>query len=298
MDLSEAIVTYLARREAGRISRSRLYEDRRALKLLLEAMSDRLRGSGSIPVSAVTKEDLLGTLEALRARPRPFTNHYLNVFVSSWRVFFEDLHRRALILINPTETLRHAKGESLPRDVPSQEEMRRLLQTPDITTDTGIRDVAILELLYGSGLRRIELFKLEIRDVDLSERRVFVRSGKGQKDRVVPMTEEAARWIAAYLRVRPSTSRPNLFLSPLSHRELEGNAFRLHTRELFQKAGLPKLTPHGIRHACALHLLENGADIVSVKNLLGHARLETTAIYFRLTTSHIKKLLERSHPRG
>lgn len=277
------------------MSQWRLYEDARALKRLLQALQERL-GPQELPISAVTIEDLLRVLAGLRKRE--LSESQLNSHVSSFRVFFGDLARRGLLLSNPAENLHRVPDQKLPRFVPTQEAMRRLLSVPEVTTEVGVRDRAILEILYGSGLRKMELLRLQIADLDLLGRSLFIKRGKGGKDRVVPLTEEAARWVLEYLRIRPKSLSSHLFLGILSRRAFDPFAFQVHFKALWTKAGLPgQMTTHSIRHACALHLLEGGADVVSVKNLLGHSSIQTTAIYLRLTTAHLKKALARSHPR-
>ncbi len=294
--LPEIVAAYLERRRLMRLSSSRLDQDRRVLQLLLEEMQRRLGEGREIPPSAVRKEDLLKVLTAIRERG--VTARYVNAHAASLRVFFRELLTRELLLKNPAEGLGALKDDALPRYVPTEEEMRRLLLVPDVTTRAGLRDRALLELLYGTGLRKRELFSLRLEDVDLAGHTVFIRNGKGAKDRLVPITQQAARWMTEYLKSRPLVSVPNFFLSPLSHRELEPTAFRLHFCSLLVRAGLPeRMTTHAIRHACALHLLERGADVVSIQKLLGHAKLDTTAVYLRLTTGHLRTVLERSHPR-
>jgi integrase/recombinase XerD len=295
-DLSGAVALHLTRRAAERVSSSYARDHERALRRLLERVSKRLRRK-SIPVSAVTREDLLAVLGDLRERG--LSDGTINSHIGSFRVFFRDMEERGLLLINPAASLRRLPEDPLPRYVPTQEEMRRLLEIPDTVTERGIRDRAILELLYGSGLRRGELLSLELTDLNLADRFVFIREGKGKKDRVVPITEQAARWIAAYLETRTGSPYRRLFLGMKDDKPLNGTSIYLRLKELFRRAGFPKdMTVHAIRHACALHLLERGADVVAVKNLLGHAKLDTTAIYLRLTTGHLARALAQSHPRG
>lgn len=176
--------------------------------------------------------------------------------------------------------------------------MRRLLEAPDTRTDAGTRDRAILELLYGSGLRRGELVHLDVGDVDLAGGTAFIRDGKGKKDRVVPLTAQAVTWIRNYLAHRPPHPSRRLFLDAKGQRPLSPDIFGYEMRKLFACAGVDeRLTLHSIRHACALHLLEGGADLISIKQLLGHASVQTTAVYLKLTTAHLRRELERAHPR-
>jgi integrase/recombinase XerD len=297
-NLSSLIERFLARRRAERITRGQVVGNRRALRLLLEAVRRRLGIAWwrPIPVTAVTTEDLLGVLAALRERG--LAGGTVSAYASAFRLFFSDLSRRGLLLVDPAERLPSISEDRIPRYVPSWKEMARLLETPDTTTDAGVRDRAILELLYGSGLRRHELIALETRDVNLEERTAFIRDGKGKKDRVVPITEKAAHWITSYLSRRPPHPSPRLFLHASGERPLRGASLLHHFRELFQRAGLQEsMGFHSIRHACALHLLEGGADVVSIKKLLGHGSIETTAVYLKLTTAHLRRAIQRAHPR-
>ncbi|MGA7990279.1 MAG: tyrosine-type recombinase/integrase [Thermoanaerobaculia bacterium] len=297
-DLASLIESFLARRYAERITPRQVVGNRRALALLLEAVRKRLGIAWwrPIPVTAVTTEDLLGVIAALRERG--LAGGTVSAYASAFRLFFGDLSRRGLLLVDPAERLPSISEDRIPRYVPSWKEMARLLEIPDTTTDAGVRDRAILELLYGSGLRRHELIALETRDVNLEERTAFIRDGKGKKDRVVPITEKAAHWVATYLSRRPPHPSPRLFLDIKGERPLRGTSLLHHFRELFSRAGLQEsMGFHSIRHACALHLLEGGADLVSIKKLLGHGSIETTAIYLKLTTTHLRRALRRAHPR-
>lgn len=294
-DLASLIEEHLRRRTAERLSRSRLFEDRRALSLLEKTLRTRFP-KGPIPIHAVTPEDLDTLFAGLQARGLSVSA--LGAYIASLHVFFAGLAGRGLLLADPSAHLKRPRGRGLPRNVPTQEDIRKLLAAPDLTTEGGVRDRAILELLYGSGLRRNEALRIKLRDIDLSERTAFIREGKGKKDRAVPITEAAARAVAAYVRLRPAAPHPELFLGVNEpHRPLAPDCFVLAWRRYVAQAGLRAITPHALRHACALHLLENGADIVSIKNLLGHASLATTAVYLSLTTKHLREAIERHHPR-
>lgn len=294
-DLASLIAEHLRRRRDERLSKSRLYEDRRALSLLETALRSRFP-NGPISIAAVTAGDLDSLLESLQARG--LSVGALGAYVASLHVFFAGLLTRGLLLVDPAAHLCRPRGRGLPRNVPTEDDVRKLLDAPDLTTVGGLRDRAILELLYGSGLRRSEALRMRLADLDLAERTLFVREGKGRKDRVVPITEAAAWAVTAYLKRRPPAPHPALFLGVNSGRPIHDESFLLAWHRYVARAGLRGITPHALRHACALHLLENGADVVSIKNLLGHASLATTSVYLRLTTKHLKDALERHHPRG
>lgn len=159
------------------------------------------------------------------------------------------------------------------------------------------RDQAILEILYGAGLRVSELRRLRIEDLDLKEQLLYVRLGKGRKDRVVPFGDHVRDAVLNYLRERP-VQRGTLFLSrdgePLSRSGLRGIVAKAGKR-----AGIKShVSPHRLRHSFATHLLRNGAPLPAVQALLGHASLSSTQIYLALDTSDLARMIERSHPRG
>jgi integrase/recombinase XerD len=190
---------------------------------------------------------------------------------------------------------------SLPRPLPA-DDVRRLLEAPDATTPAGLRDRAILELLYGSGLRISELTGLDVDDVDPEAGSVRVL-GKGGKEREVPVGSFARDAVAAYLtRGRPAlagaSSRGALFLNARGGRLSRQSCARLLAGHV-RRAGIDRrVTLHTLRHSFATHLLEGGADVRVVQELLGHASVATTQIYTLVTTRHLRDVYERSHPRA
>jgi integrase/recombinase XerD len=239
---------------------------------------------------------LADTTTRLGAPLSPATcQHYLGSVCR----FFAFLEQSGAILANPTRGLEMPKLRRLPRQVLSREQAKRLVESPSPVTKLGQRDRAVLEVFYGTGLRAGEVERLDVADVDLAEGRVLVRDGKGRKDRVVPVTGRAAATLDLYLReVRPLLLGypPNraLFLS-LAGKRLDRHALAY----LFRKygAGL-KVSPHRLRHACATHLLEGGADIRHIQALLGHKDLETTERYTQVAITELRAALERAHPRS
>lgn len=183
------------------------------------------------------------------------------------------------------------KHRTLPRTL-SPEEVRALIEK-------GARDArerAVVELLYGTGLRASELVRLTPDDVDLAERLVYVRQGKGRKDRIVPMGERVRAAILAYLREREPHGG-SLFLSvrgsPLTRSSLEGLVSKAGKR-----AGLLRpASPHRLRHSYATHLLQGGADVRHIQVLMGHASLCSTQVYLGVEVSDLQRMIERSHPR-
>lgn len=185
----------------------------------------------------------------------------------------------------------------------SEEELDRVFAEPDTNTLAGLRDRAILELLFSSGLRVSELTSLDRDQINLKRREFMVR-GKGQKDRPIFISEEAANWIIAYLAKRQDTSKP-LFVrySGSKKVDLSGNFHRLTVRSVQRlvahyalMAGITKhVSPHTLRHSFATDLLMNGADLRSVQAMLGHSNIATTQIYTHVTDPHLRAVHEKFH---
>jgi len=220
--------------------------------------------------------------------------------VSSVRGFYNFLLRDGFIKEDPTSELLSLK---LPRNLPaflSEDELDDLLDGPDLGTALGLRDRAILELIYASGLRVSEAVGLTQADLDL-ERGIVTCRGKGSKQRFIPVGKSALKFIREYLRVRP---------------ELAGNktSFKLFVRksgepmtrqdiwQLMKKYGRPlglgAVSPHSLRHSFATHLMQRGADSRSVQTLLGHSDLGTTQIYTHISNKHLRDAYETFHPRA
>lgn len=215
--------------------------------------------------------------------------------------FFYDLTQRGVFLLNPARDLELPRLSSrFPRFIPSHESLRLMIEKIEGQAPGELRDRALLELLYSTGLRARELLRLSLYDLDLEGDRVIVREGKSRKDRVVPLGRKAKAAVQQYLKQgRPAllSRLPTtlLFLAlhggrPLSYPALI-RVFKRHRPD-------PRITPHTLRHACALGMLRGGADIRFIQELLGHERLETTQIYTRIFPAELKAIHERFHPRG
>jgi len=220
------------------------------------------------------------------------------------RNFFRFLSRHHELLINPADDLAVPRCPPRPpTDVPDLNMMKRLLLVPNVRTAKGIRDRAMLELLYSSGLRVSELTGLDLGDVDLEAGELRVRRGKGGKDRVVPVGRAACLWVGRYLRAaRPTLNRSAgelaLFLSQNGGRWSRRRIAQL-MRELVRKAGLKgRITAHTLRHAFATHMLRGKASLRHLQEMLGHVKLSTTQIYTKVDISDLKEVHRRCHPRG
>lgn len=221
--------------------------------------------------------------------------------LASLRSFLRYLHDHQLIASDPSAIVATPQvGRSLPT-ILSDEAVRAVLDAPDPSTPVGLRDRAILELLYASGIRVSELTGLTPDSVDLSSLTVTVE-GKGGRERIVPVHHLAARRLSEYLAEgRPLlVGRPvdSLFLSVRGN-PLSTDAVRRMFKTYVARAGeAVSLSPHALRHTFATHLLEGGADLRSVQELLGHVALSTTQIYTHVSTRHLRDVHRRSHPRG
>jgi len=218
---------------------------------------------------------------------------------------FEHLTENNLLLINPAEGIietcrKHKKiGPTL-----TQEEMKILLQQPNMSFRGGIRDRAIMEVLYATAIRKNELLSLEVHDVDLRDSVIHVRKGKGKRQRVVPLGKTAAGFLREYLeKIRPLYNRKNpkerrLFLTN-EGKPLTGGALNVSLYHYRKQAGINKsASPHVFRRSCATHMLQEGADIRYIQKLLGHASLATTQQYCKVIPVDIKKTHKETHPNG
>lgn len=222
--------------------------------------------------------------------------------LSAVRLYFRWLCRQGLLLSNPaSELLLPRVGRSLPRYTLTPAEVERVLAVPDVGDLKGLRDRALLELLWATGLRRAEVSRLLLHDVRAEVGTVFVSKGKGSKDRVVPVSARALAWVKRYvdeararLVVPPDSgvlflSEAGFALSPVILTTLVSKYVRASGVEA-------KGACHLFRHACATGMLEGGADIRFVQELLGHSSLETTQVYTRVTISKLKAVYEATHP--
>ena len=218
--------------------------------------------------------------------------------------FFRFLARRGYLLHDPSALLELPRLPCrLPRALLSREEVRRVLEAPDRRSPVGLRDRALLETLYATGVRVGELIRLGVEDVDTEERVLRVREGKGRKDRDLPLTRAASRAIEAYLvsgrpRLVGAAARPELFLSVAGFALKRASVGRLIRRWAGRARIRKRVTCHGFRHSLATHLLKAGTDIRHIQVLLGHRSLQTTERYTQVAVEDLRKVLERTHPRG
>lgn len=256
-----------------------------------------LGGLGRGP-EEVTQDEISSYMGSLRGR---LSARSAARGLSSIRMFYRFLVSEGRIETSPARLVETPK---LPRRLPeilSPDEVERLLEQPDPDTPSGSRDRAMLELLYATGLRVSELTGLRVRDVNLEAG--FVRLvGKGSKERVVPMGDKAMDAVRAFLsggrdRLLGRRSSSHLFVNRTG-RPLTRQGFWKLIKRYGRAAGIRRsITPHGLRHAFASHLLEGGADLRSVQIMLGHEDISTTQIYTHVTRERLKKIHEMHHPR-
>ena len=216
--------------------------------------------------------------------------------------FFKWLARENHLLYNPASELELPKSmRRLPKHVPSIAEMAKVLAQPDTGTAEGLRDRALLEVLYATGMRRMELIRLRLHEVDVERGVVFIREGKGGRDRYVPLGERAGHWLQRYVReVRPELILPPdegvLFLTDYGEPWL-GNRLGLRVKRYLAAVGLERFGAcHLFRHAMATHMLENGADIRFIQAILGHAELSTTQLYTQVSIKQLQAVHALTHP--
>jgi integrase/recombinase XerD len=266
--------------------------DLQKLSLFLQS-----RGKG---LRSASREDLLAYLaHRVQVGARPRTTARL---LSSLRRFYQYLLREGRIDEDPAARIEAPKlGRPLPKSL-TEEDVEVLLAAPPVTESLGLRDRAMLELLYASGLRVSELVGLKLGEISLGQGVVRV-CGKGGKERLVPMGEECLEWLQRYL----DEARPELLAGRVANAVFVTRRGEAMTRQAFwylikryaQQAGIKTaLSPHTLRHAFATHLLNHGADLRVLQMLLGHSDLSTTQIYTHVARERLKSLHARHHPRG
>jgi integrase/recombinase XerD len=261
------------------------------------AAQQRARGR---QLTAASREDLLHFLAAqMRAGRSPRS---LSRYLSGFRQFYRWLLREGRIARDPTALIESPKlGRGLPRAL-NEQQVTGLLEAPAVETARGLRDRTMLELMYASGLRVSELVGLELQDVNLNQGVVRV-TGKGGKERLVPLGGEALAWLQRYLReARPELTRGSgcaqMFVTA-RRAGMTRQAFWHAIRKYALAAGISQaVSPHMLRHSFATHLLNHGADLRVVQLLLGHSDLSTTQIYTHIAREGLKQMHRKHHPRG
>jgi integrase/recombinase XerD len=292
----EAVAEYLGTLQSERgASRNTLAAYRHDLEDFFRYLHGR-----RLQADTVAPDDVVSWIERLRHRglsPASVARR-----LSAVRGFYRHLVREGAVRRDPTEHLDTPRAaRPLPRAL-SRESANALVEAPDTRQSAGVRDRAILELLYATGMRASECLGLSLEDLNVSAGYV-VCTGKGNKQRLVPVGAEALEWTRRYLRdVRPRDARRRdcgrLFLNPRG-RPLSRQSLWTLVRRAAGAAGLKRrVSPHMLRHSFASHLLEGGADLRAVQAMLGHADISTTQIYTHLPTAALMRMYRAFHPRA
>lgn len=294
--LPAAIVAYLRHLEVERrVAANTLDAYRRDLMLL----GSFAAGNGR-DVAALSRGDLEAFVrDAMASGLAPASTARL---VAATRGLFRFLRVTGVVSVNPADDL-HAPRilAALPRFL-SLEDVDRLIAAPDVSTPNGLRDRALIEVLYATGLRVSELVGLRLADVRLDEGYLQCL-GKGGKQRVVPLGEQAVGWVSRYVRqARPLLVKRResawLFVNARGGRQLTRGGFWKILKAYGARAGVRShLSPHVLRHSFATHLLERGADLRAIQSMLGHADLSTTQIYTHVLEARLRQVYDAFHPR-
>jgi integrase/recombinase XerD len=310
--MNRAVEAYLADMEARRFSHSRRNHSARTLERLLLYLHETHQITDWRAVNETQLRSFMVFAVTRHHTPKgkPISAASLRQWLSIIRSFFLWLNCNGHLLHNPAERLAFPqKEQSLPH-VLNESDIARLIETPDTTSTLGLRDRALMEVLYATGIRHSEAHKLDLYDVDITALQLTVRLGKGQRDRVVPLTETSAHWLTRYLTAaRPELAAGKLWgkgkrsgqpkiIPPTSALWLSVTGRRLsyqmiadRIRDYALQAEL-KASVHTFRHCCATHLLRGGASIRHVQQLLGHRDLNTTEIYTHLELEDLKRTIE------
>jgi integrase/recombinase XerC len=271
----------------------------RAYQRELERLENILRETTperELDWTSVTTDDLRGFLAR---RSEDVGNRSLGRTVSAVRSFFSYVRRAGHRPDNPASELGVPK---FPRELPrylSEKDLFRIFDTTDSADEFDLRDLVLLELLYGSGLRAAEAVALDWADVSVEKRRALIRSGKGNRDRIVPLSRAACRALRRLEAVQTTTGGTTraIFRNRRGSRLAVRSVGRI-VHAVMTKHDLPPINPHALRHSCATHLLDNGADLRAIQDLLGHASLTTTQKYTHVSLSQLRRTHRRFHPRG
>ena len=253
-----------------------------------------------VELTAVDKKVVLDFLEA--QTKAKLANASILRLVTSLRKFFQYLVEEGKVEVDPMLLIDTPKKKASLPEVLSPKEGEALLKTPKTGEALGLRDRAILEVMYATGLRVSELVNLKLADLHL-ELGIIQTIGKGQKERLVPIGDVASKWVKLYLKQsRPKLVKqkrnPYLFVN-FHGNQLTRQGIWKNLKALVKQAGIEKnVTPHTLRHSFATHILENGADLRIVQELLGHADISTTQLYTHLSKKRLSAVYKQNHPRA
>jgi integrase/recombinase XerD len=292
--LLESFLDYISLERGLSINTRKAYADD------IRQFLDELTAKGISSLNQVNRKQILDHLMAMKAKG--MSTNSISRHLVSIKVFFRYLQQEGMLDRNVTDTMDSPKLWKILPDTLSEKEVDLLLAAPDMRKPLGIRDRAILEMFYASGLRVSELANLQLSDLHLDDG--YIRCiGKGRKERVIPVAEESIRLLNRYLdEVRPLLcENPHLQNVFVSKRETALCRQRLWQiiKKYTKEAGIMKnVTPHTLRHSFATHLLANGASLRVIQEMLGHADIATTQIYTHVNPERLKSIHQQFHPRA
>jgi len=225
-----------------------------------------------------------------------YSNSSIARKLSGIRCFMRFLKKRKIIEFNPAVSIKTPKKEKRVPSFLSEQDMKNLFQSLPLNTPLDLRNLAIIELLYGTGIRASELVGLDLSDVNLYGDTIKV-FGKRKKVRILPLGSKAKEALIKYIKIRGDKAGP-LFLSKSERRITQRDLQRIVKKAIVKVATLNRMSPHTLRHTFATHLLTRGADLRAVQELLGHESLSTTQIYTHFTVEKLKEIYKRAHPRA
>lgn len=297
MNFLDSVTGLLADLRLRRYSPSTINNYANQLQRFAEWLPQTLAGD----LRRVTRADIDTYQAYVRSEPISVDTRALRM--RAVKRLFDHLVREGRLLLHPADhVVELRRNDRLPKAVLSVKQVRQLLAAPNTGTPQGLRDRALLELIYATGIRVGELEQVWLGDWECAQQTLVIRHGKGDKARVVPIGKTASAWLARYLdEVRPALVAPRPFERALfvvqGGQPLRQYLVRQMLKRYQAQCHLRKtVSPHALRHACATHLLQAGADIRAIQELLGHASLNSTAIYTRVAVVDLKTMHTRYHP--
>lgn len=267
----------------------------------LDEFAEYLAGQDIIDLKMVTRETIRDYKTHIMAQNNAMETKAIKI--RAVKRLFEHLEQTHQLLVNPCEGIvETCRKNRKPGPTLTQVQAKRLLQQPGLSSKASIRDKAIMEVLYSTAIRLNELICLEVYHADLKDKVLYIRKGKGGKQRVVPLGKNACQYLREYLdKVRPWYARKNpkerkIFLlntgQPMTPASIRSLLFKYRKKARINKSA----SPHTMRRSCATHLLQNGADIRYIQKLLGHKHLKTTQCYTKVMPMEVKQTHNKTHP--
>ncbi|MBE6008133.1 MAG: site-specific tyrosine recombinase XerD [Lachnospiraceae bacterium] len=265
----------------------------------LRFFSDFLKGIGVNKIENVNKTSVMSYVYELQKSNKSSSTISRNI--ASIRSFFNHLNEKNILKHNPLKGFESPKVEKKMPEILSVNEVSTLLEQPDLKTVKGLRDKAMLELLYATGIRVTELISIKTEDVDLDLE--YIKCGDNAKRRIIPIGSKAVNALKCYItearnKLSASENEQMLFLNTKGTAMTRQGFWKI-IKSYTTKAGISSaITPHTLRHSFAAHLIENGADVQSVQEMLGHSDISTTLVYVKMNNDRLKNIYLKTHPRA